>query len=228
MIATPLLAILLQAAAPASAGSGGQALLPGDLPEVAAPMPILASEAFPEEVPLRFSATDAYGCLWGSSNVVYCRHPSSYESLDGARVGLPVSSFHSMLNPMVMGLGFQWTLWRSDTYCVATSTWGAFCYQGALWRSNPYDAFGILSWGDFEEQNVGFRDGQELRRRQEAMGTAPRWTSGGEAPHQQSGASAGSSGYQGTRSGGGGGGGGAASSGSSGGSVSKPGRMGLQ
>jgi len=226
MIATPLLAILLQAAAPVPAGSAGVAPLPGDLPEVTVPAASPAPEgsAVPEEIPLRLSSTDSYGCLWGASNANYCRHPSSYENLDGARTGLPVAIVHSMANPTMFG--------RSTSLACATAwNWqgapsGAGCYLMGPWDSDAYRvwAFQQQVAKDFVEQSVGLRHGKELRQQQEAMGTAPRWTSGGEAPHQQSGASAGSSAYQG----GGGGGGGAPSAGSSGGSVSKPGRMGLQ
>lgn len=217
MTAMPLLAMILQAAAPVSAMSAGQAPLPGDLPEVAAPMPVLASEAVAEEVPLRFASTDAYGCLWGASNANYCRHPSLYENLDGARIGLPVAIVHSMANPTMFGR-------TTSLPCATTWNWqgapnGAGCYLMGPWDSDAYRvwAFQQQVAKDFVEQSVGLRHGKELRQQQEAMGTAPRWTSGGEAPHQQSGGSAGSSGYRG------GGGGGAPSAGRSGGSVSKNG-----
>lgn len=142
------------------------------------------------------SLTDAYGCMPDSS---LCRHLSAVmdagQVVPGARVtpvGWEVPGTGRVLYSFVLdGDPGGWAgLWSTGVSgCQGAIEWDVCIVQARI-------------SSDFVQNSAGLRQGKELRRQQEAAGTAPRWTSGGEAPAPRSAPS--TSSYSSSGTGGGG------------------------
>lgn len=168
-----------------SAADLGITSLDPTLPQPAAALP----EVPPAPLAIRVaspSLTNANGCMPGSA---ICRHLPAVLAegrlMQEARVtpvgwevpgtGVTVYGFIVSGNPGGWE-GFWWTGNAVGYGCGGAI--GADGYQVCLMQAQIAV--------DFVEQSVGLRHGKEIRAQQEAAGTAPRWTSGGEAPVIQS------------------------------------------
>jgi len=118
------------------------------------------------------SSRDTWGCFPGST--VFCRHAPAILNAGWVVPGTPTTSNGPC----------AWTGW------AASSAYA--CSNGAAFDRDGYQVWLLQQQiaDDFVEQNVGLRHGKEIRAQQEAAGTAPRWTSGGEAPAPRSAPSA--------------------------------------